>query len=169
MRWKLVTPHYLNVPGEVWEYIETDRKTGRPMRNKYTVPKLLHPDDPTAWTSQWGTRGNEEGEIIVCHEGKGEPTDQVFIGDPTPDMIPIDDEAKALSKTFEDRWKYKPETAHLTFSQSMIDKFQAEQAMLAVKSSSSDDITKLTNAIGELVKINQVALEKASDNTARRV
>ena len=28
-RWKLMTPHYLNVEGETWEYTENDRQTGR--------------------------------------------------------------------------------------------------------------------------------------------
>ena len=42
-RWKLMTPHYLNVDGEEWEYQETDRQTGRPRGTKFRVPRLLDP------------------------------------------------------------------------------------------------------------------------------
>ena len=36
-RWKLMTPHYLNVEGETWEYTENDRQTGRPKRVQFPV------------------------------------------------------------------------------------------------------------------------------------
>jgi len=41
-----------------------------------------------------------DGEIRVCWEGKGMPDDIVFEGDPTPGMLPIDDEAKTITAKF---------------------------------------------------------------------
>jgi hypothetical protein len=128
-RWKLASPHYINVPGTEWEYQETDRKTGRPIRKKFQVPTLLDPNDPTCWTNRWGNNDNAEGEIVVCHEGKGLDSDTVFIGDPSPDMIPVDDEAKAISASFEKLWNHRPEEAQPnSFSQSMIDRFEMQMA-----------------------------------------
>lgn len=92
-RWRLITPHYLNVPGIESEYKETDQQTGRQKRVTYPVPLLLDPASSPDW--------NYPGEIIVCHEGKGQHRDIVFIGDPTLDMEPLDDEAKALSSALE--------------------------------------------------------------------
>jgi hypothetical protein len=132
-RWKLINAHYLNCPGTEWEYNETNRTTGQQVRKRYPVPRLLHPDDPTCWTVREGPRGAETGDIVVCHEGKGQPNDIIFIGDPTPDMIPLDDEATAITASFAEHWRYKPEDSSQTFSQSMIDKFQMEQAALQAK------------------------------------
>jgi hypothetical protein len=148
-RWKLMTAHYLNVPGEEWEYIETDRKTGRPRRTKFPVPRLLDVNDPTCWTNRWGGKDNEDGEIIVCHDGKGEPSDQIFFGDPTPDMMPIDDEAKAISASFEDFWRYKPEEGLGNHSQSLIDKFQIELAEAQAKPVEIPGLTDLVSVIAK--------------------
>lgn len=128
-RWKLSCPHYINTPGTEWEYQETDRKTGRPIRKKFPVPQLLDPADPTCWTNRWGSADNADGEIIVCHEGKGESSDQIFLGDPSPDMIPVDDEAKAISASFAKVWQHRPEEAQPnSFSQSLVDRFQIQMA-----------------------------------------
>jgi hypothetical protein len=42
-----------------------------------------------------------DGKIIVCHAGKGEPRDIIFEGSPTPGMLPLDDEARAISGQFD--------------------------------------------------------------------
>ena len=126
MRWKLMCAHYLNLAqGTEWEYVEVSG--GKSRRHKYLVPRLLDPRDPSDWNSRWGQRstggivGNEEGEIVVCHPGKGEPNDYEFVGDPSPDMMPLDDEARELSASFSDRWSYRPDGAEQSFSQSLID------------------------------------------------
>ena len=152
-RWKLMTSHYLNVPGEEWEYTENDRKTGRPRRTKFPVPRLLDIKDPTCWTTTWGVKGDEDGEIIVCYEGKGESTDIIFIGDPTPDMAPVDDEARAISATFEKHWKFKPENAAGEYSQSLVDKFQVELAEAQAKPQTVEvaGLSELVAQIGALV------------------
>lgn len=127
-RWKLMAPHYLKVEDCEWEYQEIDRKTNRQVRRKFQVPMLLDPRDPSYWTNKWGREDDAEGEIIVCFADKGDSRDIVFFGDPTPDMMPIDDEAKAISASFTERWSYKPETDEGSYSQSLVDKFQLEMA-----------------------------------------
>lgn len=102
-RWKLTEPHYLNVPGTKWEMTLTDRATGRPKRQTFDVPLFLHPDSPGDWNYQ-GNR-NDDGEIIVCHEGKGLPKDIIFLGNPTPGMLPLDDEARAITAGFSKIWE----------------------------------------------------------------
>jgi len=159
-RWKLMTSHYLNVIGEEWEYTEQDRATGRPKRVKFSVPRLLDVNDPSCWTNKWGNASNEEGEIIVCHEGKGESRDIVFFGDPTPDMSPIDEEAIAISASFEDIWKYKPDSVVADHSQSLIDRFQLEMAELKSKPAEVPGLADLTVAIGRLAEQSQAAISQ---------
>lgn len=97
-RWSLRNPHYLNVPGNEWLHEETDRETGRRNRKMYTVPQLLDPANPQDQ--------NYPGEVIVCHEGKGERKDIIFEGEPTPDMEALDDEAKAISASLMKKWEH---------------------------------------------------------------
>lgn len=99
-RWKLKQPHYLKVPGTLWEYQETDRATGRPLRKQFPVPRYFHHEDPTDWnyiTGRDAAGRAVEGDIVVCHEGKGLDKDYTFTGPPTPDMEPMDDEAREIS------------------------------------------------------------------------
>jgi hypothetical protein len=174
-RWKLVEPHYLNVPGEEWEYTENDRTTGRPKRVKFSVPRLLDPKDPTCWSHRYGSIPNtpqnviayEDGVIIVCHVGKGESGDIEFIGDPTPAMIPLDDEAKEISASFADHWRYKPEESPITYSQSLVDKFQVEIANSQTKPAQIEGLAELVSAITQMAAGNQKLVEALS--TTRRL
>jgi hypothetical protein len=128
-RWKLIEAHYLFTVDPVeWEYNETNRSTGKQVRKRFHVPRFLDPKDPGDWTNTWGNRDNQDGEIIVCLPDKGEKGDIAFTGDPTPSMIPVDDEAIAISKSFEHQWSYKPESAEITYSQSLVDRFEAEKS-----------------------------------------
>jgi hypothetical protein len=91
-RWKLTGKHYLNCPGTEWEYKEQDLQTQEEVRHRMAVPRFLDPDDPR-------TRKNANGDVVVCYEGSKEaPTDYIFVGQPTPDMVPLDEEAEALSE-----------------------------------------------------------------------
>lgn len=98
-RWKLTEPHYLNVPGTKWELTMQNRVTGRPQRKVFEVPLYLNPEDE----GDWNVREGYDGYIAVCHPGKGLPSDREFIGDPTPGMLPLDDEARELTAKFS--WK----------------------------------------------------------------
>jgi hypothetical protein len=136
-RWKLMTPVYLNcvIPAK-WEYSETSRTTGKPVRKTFNVPTYLDPKEPSDWTKRWGFKDDQDGEIIVCQPGKGDADDIEFLGDPTPDMTPIDDEAKIISASFAERWRFKAEGAPISYSQSLVDEFQSEMAEVQTKPAS---------------------------------
>lgn len=85
-RWQLTQPHYVHVTELIeWEKIETDPITQRQNRKRYRVPLYIDADK------------------VVCR-GRGLPGDIEFEGEPTPDMMPLDDEAKAISDSFKDLW-----------------------------------------------------------------
>jgi len=98
-RWKLTEPHYLSVPSERWEHTTTDSRTGKPVRKMYRVPKHLDPRLEDDWNYR-PENNNMDGEIIVCWEGKGKERDIIFEGNPTPGMLPLDDEATEVSSRF---------------------------------------------------------------------
>ena len=150
-RWKLACPHYINTPGIEWEYNET--RNGKVNRKRFAVPRFLNTADPGDWTNKWGSKDDEDGEIVVCFEGKGEGKDIVFIGDPTPDMIPVDDEARALSKTFETRWAYKPETAEVDFSQSLVNRFEVAMGEIQSKPAEVPGMSDLVTALSALTQL----------------
>lgn len=100
-RWKLTEKHYLNVPGTRWEFQTIDRMTGRPVRKTFAVPLYLDPENEQDWN--WKDQNGYDGGITIAYAGKGEPRDIIFEGDPTPGMLPLDDEAKAISGKF--TWK----------------------------------------------------------------
>lgn len=106
-RWKLTEPHYLNVPGTEWEQTLTDRITQRPVRKKFPVPLHLDPRIESDWNynSEGGTlrAGDMDGIIVVAYaNGKMSPgpRDVLFVGDPSPGMFPLDDEAREISAKF---------------------------------------------------------------------
>jgi hypothetical protein len=97
-RWKLTEPHYLNVPGNEWEQVVNDPVTQRPIRKKFPVPTHLDPRVVDDWNHK--SRDGMDGEITVAWKDKGEPGDIIFVGPPTPGMLPLDDEARAESAKF---------------------------------------------------------------------
>lgn len=128
-RWKLMAPHYLNLTDKTeWEYMEVSN--GKHRRHRFVVPRVLDPRDPGDWNSRWGQDstnamvGNADGEIVVCLPGKGAPNDFEFLGEPTPDMMPLDDEAQAISASYSEKWNYRPDNADSSFSQSLVDGFR---------------------------------------------
>lgn len=102
-RWRLRTAHYLNVIeryGEriEWEYSETSRDTGRRARKLFPVPLMLDTNNAADF--------NYPGEIIVCTPGKGLRDDIEFLGEPTPDMEALDEEAEAISASLRNKWEH---------------------------------------------------------------
>jgi len=152
-RWKLTEAHYLfgyppDLEGEgvEWEYKETDRITGRERRKRFKVPFYFDID------------------TIVCHEGKGQPSDFVFEGDPTPSMTPLDEEAKQISARFADKWVHPIEALPgqgladaiaLSFEKQM-ERLQAIPAPVPVAESgvSREEFDLLRNQMAQLMARN---------------
>jgi hypothetical protein len=173
-RWKLVESHYLNTIGAdatTWEYKETDRSTGRERRKTLDVPRLLDINDPACWTWSEGNSDNKNGEIIVCHVGKGQRGDIEFRGDPTPGMVPADDEAREISAGFAEHWRYKPETAEVGFSQSMFDRVMAEKAEMEAKPQQVEvaGLSDLLTAFAAMQAQNQQLIMALSKTEHRKV
>lgn len=168
-RWKLMTSHHLNVPGNEWEY--TENVNGDMKRYRFAVPKLLDIRDPKCWTNKFGNKDNEEGEIVVCYAGKGDPRDVVFEGEPTPDMQPVDEEAAVISASFAKKWEMKPDFNPGEFSQSIIDKFQVDLDQARSKSAEIKGMDELIGAMTNLMKQNAeiMAAMAAASQPARRV
>jgi len=106
-RWELREPHYLYTePGTKWEYIETDRTTGRQVRKQFDVPQYFHHEAETDWT-EFTTLANGQrstGKVVVCNGHNPGPRDIIFKGDPTPGMQPIDDEAREITAKLKTKW-----------------------------------------------------------------
>ena len=123
-RWRLTSAHYLNVPERdgqksEWEQRETSRETGRQVRKLYPVPLLLDPKEPTDF--------NYPGEIIVAHGDKlHHPRDLIFLGPPTPDMEPLDDEAEAITKETSKKWVHPIESLSGNYGEGIMAIFERQ-------------------------------------------
>lgn len=137
-RWKLIEPHYLNVPGNEWEHQET--VNGKIHRHRFPVPRLLDPKDPTDF--------NYPGEVIVCHEGQGLPNDLIFLGPPTPGMAPLDEEAEAISKKESVKWVHPIESLPgQGFSASLLNDLQRQIAELTANQPAKPSAPVPTNMV----------------------
>ena len=118
-RWKLNSEHYLNLdPSSEYEHRETDQLTGATARTVHKVPTYLD---------------GKAREIIVCYKGKGEPRDLVFIGEPTPEMEALDDEAKAISESLHHKWIHPIDALPgTTYSESLLAGLEKQLAQLIV-------------------------------------
>lgn len=106
-RWRLMSAHYLNVPElpdgtkVEWEHKETNMANGRSVRKLFSVPILLNPADAADC--------NYPGELIVTSFVEGariQSRDYIFIGDPTPEMEPMNEEAQAITDQFRSKWDH---------------------------------------------------------------
>ena len=90
-RFRLTAPHYLNVPGTQWEQTEYSAASKKQVRHLYNVHLLLDPNDPSMHNYPLTQ------EIIVATKvDRRYPADMIFVGSPTQDMEPLDEEAEAL-------------------------------------------------------------------------
>ena len=169
-RWSLRNTHYLNVPGNEWMHEETNRETGRRNRKIYSVPQLLDPNNPADQNYR------ELGQIIVCHEDKGESRDIIFLGEPTPDMEPLDAEAEAISESLRAKWEHPIDTlpanggmneAESAFMKHMMESFAKSAAPQNV-SVPAEDFEKLKAQVAELMEQNKALKEAKTEPTARR-
>jgi hypothetical protein len=101
-RWKPTAKHYFHArqfgqPTE-WQREEVNVQTGRAFRKSYVVPMFIDPDDP--WCIN-----RHLGYCVLATEGCAQPGDiEIFNFKPTPDMEPLDDEARALSEAERPNW-----------------------------------------------------------------
>lgn len=171
-RWRLRNAHYLNVVeyfGEKveWEYSETSRDTGRRARKLFPVPLMMDPNNAADF--------NYPGEIIVCKPGTGLPNDIQFIGEPTPEMEPLDEEAEAISASLRSKWEHPIDSlapngqmspAESAFMANMMKAF-AQTNSQSVLPEGSIAMTKAD--IEQLVKTQvEAALKAAAEPAARR-
>src|SRR5712691_11827674 len=105
-RWKLTAPHYLNVEGTEWQYEEINRATGKPKRYRLPVPLHLHPDLESDWNHVERNVAGQitDGMVVVSDGHNPDSKDIIFTGPPTPDMQPLDDDARAISEAVGKNW-----------------------------------------------------------------
>lgn len=168
-RWRLMTPHYLNIidpdsgePPE-WVYAETDRTTGKARRKVYHVPQLLDPKDPTQF--------NFGDEIVVCQEGKGLPKDIIFFGEPTPDMEPMDEEAEVISAALQHKWTHPIDTLPINGGMNAQEQAFMEQMMKAFAGAVPQQNTSVTQTQYDELKREMEALKSqmAGNSTASAI
>lgn len=92
-RWELTDKHYIHGhwPGEdknSWQFTETNMETGRVARKLFTVPAFL-----------------EKG--IIVSQDERNPREFEFLGPPTPEMLPLDDEAQAITDKERERARWE--------------------------------------------------------------
>lgn len=101
-RWRVTAKHYINAKqfGEdtTWVREETNRDTGRAFRRTFAVPLYIDPEDPICINKNVGF-------CVVATEGSEMPGDIVILSPPTPDMEPMDDEAKKITAAESVKWK----------------------------------------------------------------
>lgn len=161
-RWMLIEPHYLNVPDTKWEYVETDRATGRPIRKQFDVPIFLHPEDPSNWTEKdIANNGQVIGGRVIVSDGVGAaPTDIIFVGDPTPNMLPLDDHAREVSARFASVWKAPNENSNRTHSQSLLDDLERKMQLVEQQQAKAQQVPmpaleQLLTAVTQMLQQNQ--------------
>jgi hypothetical protein len=165
-RWRLSTAHYLNVEGVSWQYSETDQFSGRAVMKKFPVPSYFDPRFKEYWNyrdmlgkERVGAR-DEEGSVVVCDGNNPGPYDVIFRGDPTPDMLPLDAEAEAISASYADRWKHRGEDLIIhDYSQSLLNDLY-QQLADAQTSRPTEDITELVSTMTQVMQQNTQILEK---------
>jgi len=158
-RWKLTDAHYLRVLGMKWEYQEIDRRTGRPKRTQFEVPLYINPkyeDDLKAFGQ--GDPDPEFCDIIVSDGNNPQPKDVIFIGDPTPCMTPLDDEAKEISARLEKSWN-APEVEGLSYGQRLELGFINQMAELKDKVQQAPQIAGLEQLMASMTAMMQQQTE----------
>ena len=174
-RWKLTASHYIQTDQETeWEYTEVDRTNGRPKRHKFRVPTFLDINDPVCWTERiMGMDGKPvEGYINVSDGNNPGAGDVIFKGDPTPDMLPLDDEARAISDTFKEHWRFNvTEQEPGTFAQDLVDNLQRQLAAAQIATKPAEvqvpGLAEFMKTMAEIQAQNAAILAQVVQNQRR--
>lgn len=170
-RWKLTEPHYLAVEGIKWEYSEVDRVTGRPKRTQFPVPLHLDPNIEGDWTHRYDAWS---GDIIVS-DGKGaDPKDLIYTGPVTPGMLPIDDEAKAITaKAAKDKWKptegLDHESQNQSYTNQLLSGFIDQMTQVQTSAQSAPKIEGLEEMLKSMTAVMAQQTQLLAALTSRRV
>lgn len=101
-RWRVTAKHYLLARqfGEdtTWVREETNRDTGRAFRRTFAVPLYIDPEDPICIN-------RNTGFCVVATEGSEMPGDITLLSPCTPDMEPLDDDARRITAEESKKWK----------------------------------------------------------------
>jgi hypothetical protein len=183
-RWRVNAKHYVMAEqyGEPTEWVreEVNRDTGRAFRKTYKVPLFVDPEDPLCC--------NREGMCVLATADSAKPGDIMFLPPaiPTPDMEPLDDEARAITKEWEPKWINPidglPSTGE-EFGMQIIRALEAKiseigRAPVTLSGAPSSDIEELKKLVAaQQAQINQLLQPKPDDEapiappprTARRV
>lgn len=171
MRWRLTAPHYLNIAGTQWHYSEVDRKTGKQIVRRFDVPSLLNPNEPSDWSHKYN---QDEGEIIVAWADQTtDARDLIFVGAPTPDMVPLDDEAKAESGKYLKQWNIPTDGSPIPddSSQLILNRLQAEFKAVheaTNKPAQIEGLSEVLAAMTMVMKQNAELLAKLSEAPVAR-
>lgn len=170
-RWRLIEPHYLKVKGITWEYQETDRATGRQVRKSFPVPQYFHPDTEVDWTER---NGRDMGWVVVTDGKNAKPTDIVFEGEPTPGMEALDDEAKAISARYSDKWQQPNREFSIEergYADRMMDKFIQEQGkvnLVLAESREAPGMGDFMKAMTDMMQQNQKIMMMLAEKSAEQ-
>src|SRR5215472_1027240 len=153
-RWRLTEAHYLYTnPDTIWERVETDTETGRQVRKQYVVPAYFHHEIECDWTD----KGKKA--VIVCNGHNPKRRDIIFIGDPTPGMLPLDEEAEAITAKLKHKWNI-PDTIKWgpgQYSSALADHFAEQQDRVNMKMSALTE--QNTQAINQFMQ--QMGLQQS--------
>ena len=183
-RWRLTQPHYLNTPGTEFEYKETSHY-GKTVKKIFPVPQYL---DPEAFSDcnynangepRSGRDMNTPGEIIVAHDTEAKKgRDIIFVGDPTLDMVPLDEEAEIISAALAPKWGRafigdgEDEGGYsnrlLTELTETLNSFNATKSPT---SAAPDDgrIAKVEDQLQKMFEMNMALLAKLEPPTSKRI
>jgi hypothetical protein len=180
-RWQLLEPHYLLLKESAkWEYMETDRTTGKQVRKQYVVPQYFHHEAESDWTefTLMGNGARASGIVVVSDGHNAKSSDIIFVGSPTPGMRPLDDEAVAITSKFKDKWGLPDKMFDLNepgeYSVKLADYFVQQQDKVNMKITElaeqnthgfSDFMKTMTSMMAQNQKILEVLAIKSTGAT----
>lgn len=157
-RWKLTASHYLKVEGTFWEQVETDQLTGQQLRKRYPVPLQLDIKDDKMWNDNIVRNLRGEvlgGDIVVAYADKEHgPRDYLFTGDPTPDMFPLDDEAREISETYETIWNARPDE-DISYDKRLIEQLQTKMQPAEAQPVKIEGLSEILQSMAAMMEQNQ--------------